>query len=205
MTSPESLAQTFPDDLAWQAFLYVSGELTPDEVVDFEERLLSDQSAREAVAVKLDDGVCAAWDAEMTTLSHKTKTAVGERKQSSHWIVWTIGSVLAASLAFFVGWWVAGPNASSSDGVVAASSQAPPPVETDLSEIEGAGRLLALWADSQSLLDSEVEDGPSLEYPAQLSEEFAQRESHSEEGEEEFAWLLSAVSASPADSPVMEN
>jgi len=50
-----------------------------------------------------------------------------------------------------------------------------------------------------------VEDGPSLEYPAQLSEEFAQRESHSEEGEEEFAWLLSAVSASPADSPVMEN
>jgi hypothetical protein len=37
-------------DLAWQAFLYVSGDLSASEVQRFEDRLLDDQSAREAVA-----------------------------------------------------------------------------------------------------------------------------------------------------------
>jgi hypothetical protein len=39
-----------PDDLAWQAFRYVAGELVGVEEVAFEQRLDHDQEAREAVA-----------------------------------------------------------------------------------------------------------------------------------------------------------
>jgi hypothetical protein len=38
------------DELDWLAFRYVAGELTPKEAGAFEERLASDQAAREAVA-----------------------------------------------------------------------------------------------------------------------------------------------------------
>ncbi len=38
------------DDLHWLAFQYVCGDLSPDSTVDFEECLLEDQQAREAVA-----------------------------------------------------------------------------------------------------------------------------------------------------------
>ncbi len=37
-------------DLAWLAFVYVSGELTHAEAEAFERRLAQDQAAREAVA-----------------------------------------------------------------------------------------------------------------------------------------------------------
>src|SRR5262245_2597330 len=37
-------------DRDWQAFLYVSGEMSPAETIDFEAQLAGDQSAREAVA-----------------------------------------------------------------------------------------------------------------------------------------------------------
>ena len=38
------------DDLTWLAFRYVAGELDPDELAAFEDRLDRDQPAREAVA-----------------------------------------------------------------------------------------------------------------------------------------------------------
>ncbi len=59
MNSLESLAQPYSQELPWLAFLYVSEELTPDEAADFEERLLVDQSAREAVAnaMKMAEGL----------------------------------------------------------------------------------------------------------------------------------------------------
>jgi hypothetical protein len=37
-------------DLHWTAFLYISGDLPPDEASTFEDRLLDDQAARDAVA-----------------------------------------------------------------------------------------------------------------------------------------------------------
>jgi anti-sigma factor RsiW len=39
-----------PADLPWLAFQYVNDELSPDETAQFEERLATDQAAREAVA-----------------------------------------------------------------------------------------------------------------------------------------------------------
>jgi hypothetical protein len=43
---PDSLT----DDLDWQAFCYAAGELSPTAAAEFEERLGSDQAAREALA-----------------------------------------------------------------------------------------------------------------------------------------------------------
>lgn len=57
------------DDLAWLAFRYVAGELDPDELADFEDRLDRDQPAREAVAeaVALAAGVVRAAPALRST------------------------------------------------------------------------------------------------------------------------------------------
>jgi hypothetical protein len=55
-------------DLDWQAFVYVSGEMSPAESESFEELLGVDQSAREAVAatVKLLSKMAAASPADVT-------------------------------------------------------------------------------------------------------------------------------------------
>lgn len=54
------------DELTWQAFQYVAGEFSAIEAELFEERLATDQAAREAVAqaVELFHAVCAAEAAE---------------------------------------------------------------------------------------------------------------------------------------------
>ncbi len=41
-------------EIDWQAFLYVSGEMFPADAETFEERLASDQEAREAVAAAVE-------------------------------------------------------------------------------------------------------------------------------------------------------
>lgn len=45
---------SFDTDLDWQAFLYVSGEMSADESQAFEMRLADDQAAREAVAAAVE-------------------------------------------------------------------------------------------------------------------------------------------------------
>jgi hypothetical protein len=67
------------EQLDWLAFLYVAGELPPDELDDFERRLASEQLARDAVsrAVKLTQTIRAAEEIRpaaalpMRRLQHK--------------------------------------------------------------------------------------------------------------------------------------
>lgn len=51
-------------ELDWQAFRYISGEMTPDEAAAFEDRLSEDQPAR--------DAVCAAVGLSQTILAAET-------------------------------------------------------------------------------------------------------------------------------------
>ncbi len=114
MIPQDSLAHDFSEDLPWLAFLYVSEDLTPDEAADFEERLLSDHSAREAVALAMmmTEGL---WMASaMDSLTPKAEPAEANvlqttktARRKSPWLSWLASSVALAGLAFFVGWWTA--------------------------------------------------------------------------------------------------
>lgn len=212
MNPHDSFAQTHVDDLSWQASLYVLGELTPDEIVDFEERLLTDQAVREAVAqaAKMTEGLWLASAMEsMTTTEPPAQAAQHAHKERSlsRRLIWLASTAVAAVLAFCVGWWFANPEATPPAGPIAHSpADDSKPDETGfVHEIEGAGELIELWTASESLL-AELHFGPKAEYPAEFSEELAMRD-NSEQEDDQFAWMLIALSADsdqPA-GPVMEN
>lgn len=68
------------DDLGWEAFQYVCGEMTTDEMEVFEARLAEDQSAREAVAEAVEL-------AQSASLALGRKSAVPQTvaSTSTHW------------------------------------------------------------------------------------------------------------------------
>ena len=71
-----------PEDLDWLAFRYIADELSPDETVAFENRLASDQAAREAVAGVVDlTCAVAVVDAEDHTLSRVPSLMPGARRR----------------------------------------------------------------------------------------------------------------------------
>ena len=212
MNPHDSFAQTHVDDLSCQAFLYVLGDLTPDEIVDFEERLLADQAVREAVAqaAKTTEGLWLASAMESMTKTESPANAAQQprpERSLSRRLIWLASTAVAAVLAFCVGWWFANPEATPPAGpIVQSPADDSHPEETGLvHDMEGAGELLELWTASEFLL-AELDFGPKAEYPAEFSEELAMRD-NSEQEEDEFAWMLVALSADsdqPAN-PVMEN
>jgi hypothetical protein len=214
MSPDESLAQPYAKELPWLAFLYVSEELTPDEVVDFEERLLTDQAAREAVAdaMKLADGVWLAsaldaYGAKPDAVAPAIPSDRTDDRKSSRWAIWISSTLAAAVVAFCVGWWFAQEASNRSTRLADQSHHDSAPERlADVSAVEGAEELVGLWTDSRELL---AVLGPSSEYPSELIEDY---QSHDADGSEEeaFAWMLAAVSAASGegqnDNPeVMEN
>jgi anti-sigma-K factor RskA len=85
------------DELTWQAFQYVAGELSATDADLFEERLADDQAAREAVAhaVALFHTVCAVEAAEPVV-------AVRERTSRRAVLVPAIALALAAAILLAV-------------------------------------------------------------------------------------------------------
>lgn len=217
MNPEDSLAQAYAKELPWLAFLYVSEELTPDEVVDFEERLLTDQAAREAVAdaMKFADGVwlASALDSyspkpEVTPVAPAIGRHQAKRRRINRWAIWVGSTVAAAVLAFCVGWWYAEQENSTTPDRMAERSDSLPTSESKVEHspaIEGAEELVGLWSDSQELL---AVLGPSSEFPSELIEEFQSQDMDNSE-EEAFAWMLDAVSAAGElqnnNPKVMEN
>lgn len=219
MNPEDSLAQTNAKELPWLAFLYVSEDLSPDEVVDFEERLLTDQAAREAVAcaMKLADGVWLASALDFYGPKPETHpaapalraNAMGHAGIFQRLSLWIAGTVAAAILAFCVGWWFAGQSEATDSNPIANEGDAKPAPVIDANLVpatDGAERLVGLWSESQELLATL---GPASDSPSELFEEFHARDAGDSE-EEAFAWMLAAVSAAngevPKDTPeVMEN
>jgi hypothetical protein len=215
MYPDDSLAQAYAEELPWLAFLYVSEELTPDEVVDFEERMLTDQAAREAVAeaMKLADGIwlASALDTygarpEAVPVSPAIHSDRADHRKVRRWALW-IGSTLAAAVvAFCVGWWFAGGYNDGTPLADQSRSESAPELLAEVSPVEGAEELVGLWTDSRELL---AVLGPSSEFPSELVDDYQSQDSGDSE-EEAFAWMLAAVSAGSGEvqdntPKVMEN
>ena len=79
------------DELAWLAFQYVAGEFTSADANAFEERLATDQAAREAVAdaVALFHAVCAA---------EATAPVVAKQSDRMQTLVWRAVIAIAAAV-----------------------------------------------------------------------------------------------------------
>ena len=77
------------DQLAWEAFQYISGDLTGGERETFESRLAADQSAREAVAaaVEMTQAVNLALEAELVTIPQPAMQARGNAWAPHSWIL----------------------------------------------------------------------------------------------------------------------
>jgi hypothetical protein len=221
MNSDESLAHAYSEELPWLAFLYVSEELTPDEVVDFEERLLTDQSAREAVAeaMKMADGLWMATALDcLTPVASRVKgadSAVGTGKGflDSRLVLWVASTMVAAGLAFCVGWWFSPRRVADNSSPTIAHQPVPrilPGTSLGLPHpIEGAEQLVGIWSDSHALL-AELDSNLLMGHPSEVSEDFGVREAPESEDDEAFAWMLAAVSAASQTAPqinpgVMEN
>ncbi len=191
--------------LPWLAFLYVSEEMSPDETADFEERLLTDQSAREAVAqaMAIAEGL---WMASaMKSLSPEPSLATPGKsvepiRQRSAFGFWITSTAVAAGLAFCIGWWFANlsgnfqsPNANLAQTTNEKSDQiAEKHQDTLIPTPEAAEQLVELWTESESLVAG-LAVGPSVEVSADSAEDLPALVSQ-DSGEDTFAWMLAAVS-----------
>lgn len=90
----------------WQAFLYLSGEMSPDEQGAFEQRLAEDLSLCERVAESV--GLVSAIHVAESSLADKcvTPANVGAGR-ISRWLVWT---AVASSLALGSFWALRSPT-----------------------------------------------------------------------------------------------
>lgn len=91
------------EELSWLAFRYVAGELTVTEAEQFEERLGTDQAAREAVAqsVELYRAVAAA---EAVVPLHPLTIAAPARTSWSQRLAWVSSGAAAAAILVFASW-----------------------------------------------------------------------------------------------------
>jgi hypothetical protein len=106
------------DDLDWQAFRYISAEMPPDEVAQFEEQLSTDQRSRESVAraVELAEALAVVITDRSSDMDQRLAQPI-RRAELAWWsrIGW-IGVGAAATLAcvllFQTIWGAAQPNAT---------------------------------------------------------------------------------------------
>ncbi len=92
------------DELTWQAFRYVAGELSIAEVEQFEELLAVDQGAREAVAqlVELYQAVIAAE--ESAPVIACVSVAARPNYKWTHNLAWLASGAAAAAILIVAGW-----------------------------------------------------------------------------------------------------
>ena len=165
-------------DLAWTAFLYVSGDLAPDEAARFEARLDDDQMAREAVAAAIELAGALARVAPEFRISQRLIARRAFQVAS--------GLAVAAGLLLAVGAWlrVAGPAGGPDAQTVALAW-------LNLRGLDGP-----LEPTSNSPLESNLDRlaGPETEVDAEPSTDRAVP-----------SWLFAATSAGGVASPRRED
>jgi len=115
-------------DVEWQAYLYVSGEMSPPAVLQFEERLADDQAAREAVARAVELWTLLAANPQLivpATVSRSHRSAV----------VAALATVAALVIVFF-----------------SLNRRQPPTLEG-----EPASDLVSLWAESDEAIEDDAD------------------------------------------------
>lgn len=147
------------EDLNWQAFLYVSGEMPGSEVAAFEDQLDSNSdnwnpTACEAVAnaVRLGDAVVQAFDeAPAATTSVPEPVSQSDapvsRDRFARW-----ASLLAPAIAVVgVGWMLASLHSEPAVKEVVSQPVEPTVVDT-ADDTAFAGEMVRLWVESESSL-----------------------------------------------------
>lgn len=179
--------QTTQNELDWQAFRYVSGELSNDEAAAFELRLATDTLACEAVARVTQLGCAIAWACDQEqALAAKTpqpqeRSIVTVRESRavdsrSRWASALLTGVAASAVAAAALVMSLNPGFSSNN---------------KLAKRNGAERLVAAWAHGEAVRNAFDDD-----------EETA---SWQESDLEPPDWLLAAVSVEQQAQPVEDH
>ena len=174
----------FTNELDWTAFCYAAGELSPEEVADFELRLAEDQGAREALAraVELTQAVAAA-----ETLT-PVVTAGSERSLWGRRLAWmAIGAAASLLAAALITGGRLGPGGG--DWV----EQAPAAFSSE------TGELAAAW--SQTRQELSVASDAGLWFPDHLDAISGEGDALADEREDALlaatpSWLTAAVRSS---------
>lgn len=178
-------------ELAWEAFCYVSGEMTFAEEDVFEQRLAEDQAAREAVAeaVSIVQGVQAAerWQAAQVQAFPQP---------ASRWTrvaAWSSLAAVAAAVLVMILTADHRANVAPSAPPLQASLDTP----ANTVDLAVAKQLVVAWSQPESF-PSDLQDLLSPA-PAVADDEIAELQdeelpSTEETGEAAFNWMLAAVS-----------
>lgn len=179
-----TLSQPPEPDLDWQAFLYLSGEMSPAEIAAFERLLETDQTAREAVAAAVHLVGTVAGTPIPETVPVAALPRISSRKRG-------LIALAASAAVVLVALSVIGPGGRQSrDDNLAATTR---PVHLpDLNAVP-ISEMLALWNQA---------DRSDHRWP---DDEDSDDESPSFTGDEEAeeltvpGWLLAAVASEPDD------
>lgn len=102
MTAPMYENTHSPDELDWQAFRYIAGEMNAVEQERFEELLGEDQPARDAVAAAVELAQASTLALSTASPSLAWPPAWRKAEPSKRWMGWVVG--VAACLALVAAW-----------------------------------------------------------------------------------------------------
>lgn len=176
--------QTTRNELDWQAFRYVSGELSSEEAASFELRLAIDTLACDAVARVTQLGCAVAWVCDQDEGSVAEPQAALERlivtiresrpvSSRSRWAGALLTAIAASAVA------AAGLVMSLSPGLSSSNK---------LAKRKGAERLVAAWARGEAVRNALDDDDEAASW----------QESDLDPPD----WLLAAVSAEQQAQPI---
>ena len=182
-----SASESLEADPGFLAFQYIAGELTEAEAAAFEERLAVDQAAREAVARAVEVAqavtVLGPLAPQALPVGRPRRVEDGRTDSRSPRRAALVSVVAAAAVcvALAVAFNPVSGSQPAGDGQ-AENSERPAPRQN-------AARLVELWSDTDGLF---VPDAAAFE---SLTSVWSDESSSSENGDSEFAWMLTAVSA----------
>ena len=194
-------SDSFEADPGFVAFRYVAGELTDAEAAAFEERLAVDQAAREAVAraVEIAQAVTVLGPQAQTAGRVRSVADLGAKPGKPRRAA-IVAVVAAACVALAVAFSPFRGSQPVGEEQVENSERSSGQRERPASR-QNAARLVELWSDTDGLF---VPDTAALEA---LSSVWSDDSSSDENGDDEFAWMLVAVSAelptSDSDAPAL--
>lgn len=151
MNNDHEIAE-FASELHWLAFCYLSGELTAEQTIQFEQRLAEDLEAQVALAdaVSLSSSVYASIDSiekEKVSLG-RNQAAVADRSTAWRWV-----AVAAAGFVAIVSLWQMLPGSFSNNGIAVKSSVEDGQVENSamgLSEVDLWDRTVQMYQSANS-------------------------------------------------------
>ena len=171
MNNIQNSSNLSPADLDWMAFQYVSGDLTADDTVRFEELLANDLSACEAVArhvmicetIATTPLISVATPAEQVSVKHipqptvtitKTSTnAVAAERSASRW-AGVVSAAACLGLAVRIGLVSSGPPAnvtalvSTNDQLVQYWVDMKQDVDESVDLVDSHSEELSVWSES---------------------------------------------------------